>query len=351
MSSKTHDLCEVLECEVLEPRGDYGAGEVPLPLEYRNARRSPIRWKQLLPLALAVISIAIAVGTARASISRDDRGLASAQERRFDLPAPLGPGGHVVIIVVDGLRADLISAEGSPTLARLASEGTASLEAQTVRPSVTLPAITSILTGLHPRDHGVIWNDYEPDERVVPATTIFDVAHDAGLGTAFFSGKVKLRHLARPSSLDSLTARFLPDASIVILARTYLVEQQPNLMFVHLPNIDRAGHEFGWKHARQREALQSTDIAIASLIAVIESEELRGPARVIVTADHGGEGRNHQSVRRANLTVPWILWGAGVTPTRLPRVSTTITAAVALRSLGLDVPTGMEPVPGQEAPR
>jgi len=187
----------------------------------------------------------------------------------------------------------------------------------------------------------VKWNDYEPGKGIVEARTIFDVAHDAGLGTAFFSGKVKLRHVARASSLDSMTARFLPDASVVILARTYLVEQQPNLMLVHLPNIDRAGHEFGWGHAKQRETLRATDIAIASLIAVIESGELRGPSRVIVTADHGGEGWNHQLVRRGNLTVPWILWGDGVTPAQLPPVSVTITATVALHSLGLDLPAGI----------
>ncbi len=322
-----------------------------IPLRCHEAHRSPGRWKLLAPVAIAVVAIAVAMGTAKASISKYDRGLVGAQERLFDLPGPMGPGGHVVIIIVDGLRPDLITADGAPTLARLASEGAASLEAQTVRPMITLPAITSILTGLLPRDHGVTWNDYVPSEGVIEATTIFDVAHAAGLGTAFFSGKVKLRHVARPSSLDSMSVRSLPDASVAILARTYLVEQQPNLMLVHLPNIDRAGHEFGWGKAEQRDTLRATDIAIESIIAVIESRELRGPSRVIVTADHGGEGRNHQRVRRGNLTVPWILWGDGVTPTQLPPVSVTITALVALHSLGLDVPAGMGPESGQASPQ
>jgi len=294
------------------------------------------------PVAIALIALAVAIGTAGASVPRDDRGAVSAQESLFDLPAPLGPDGHVVIIIVDGLRPDLISAEGAPTLTRLVSEGAASLKARTVLPSQTLPAITSILTGLHPRDHGVTWNTYEPDKGIVEAATIFDVAHDAGLGTAFFSGKTKLRHTVRPSTLDSMSASFLPDASVVLLARTYLVEQQPNLMLVHLPNVDRAGHEFGWRRAEQRETLRQTDTAIASLVAVIESGEIPGPSRVILTADHGGEGWIHERPRSGNLTVPWILWGDGVTPTQLPPVSVTITASVALHSLGLDVPDGME---------
>jgi predicted AlkP superfamily pyrophosphatase or phosphodiesterase len=312
-------------------------------MERRDAYRSPVRWKSLAPLAIAVIAIASASGTAKAGVPRHDRGVVRTQESLFDFPIPLAPDGHVVIIIVDGLRPDLISAENTPSLARLASEGAATFEARTVRPSHTLPAITSILTGLHPRDHGVTWNTYEPDKGIVEAATIFDVAHDAGLGTAFFSGKMKLRHAARLSSLDSMSAFFLPDASVMILARTYLIEEQPNLMVVHLPNVDRAGHEFGWSRAEQRETLRATDMLIASIIAVIESGELRGPSRVILTADHGGEGRIHQRALRHNLMVPWVLWGDGVTPTQLPSISVTITASVALHSLGLDVPADMEP--------
>ena len=102
---------------------------------------------------------------------------------------PLGPDGHVIIVIVDGLRPDLISVENSPTLQRLVDEGAATLEAQTVRPSITLPAIISMLTGLRPRDHGILWNDYRLDRGIVSATTVFDIVHDAGLKTAFFSGR------------------------------------------------------------------------------------------------------------------------------------------------------------------
>ncbi len=253
---------------------------------------------------------------------------------------PLGPDAHLVIIVVDGLRPDLI-AEHAPTIARLAAEGAATLDARTVRPTATLPAITSMLTGLDPREHRVTWNDYEPDRGVVNATTIFDIAHAAGLRTALFSGKVKIRHAAKPESLDEMTAQFLPDASIAVLARLALIEDPPNLMLVHLPNVDRAGHEFGWRSDRQREALVAADAAIAYIIEVIESGGV-GPTRVILTADHGGVNRSHYRILASNRRIPWILWGDGVAPAELDTVGVAITAAVALRSLGLDVPAAME---------
>ncbi len=248
---------------------------------------------------------------------------------------PLGPEGHVIIVIVDGLRPDFISVENSPTLQRLVDEGAATLEAQTVRPSITLPAITSMLTGLRPQDHGILWNDYRPDLDVVSATTVFDIVHRAGLKTAFFSGKVKLRHAAPLDALDAVSVRFLPDVSIVTLARSALAELRPNLMVVHLPNMDRAGHEFGWGSDEQMRTLRATDIALASLIDAIESDPLLGPTRVILTADHGGTGTNHERGLRGDRTVPWILWGDGVKSVELEPLSVTATAATALKALGL----------------
>lgn len=255
---------------------------------------------------------------------------------------PLTGNPHVIIIIVDGLRPDLISAERTPTLQRLVDEGASTLDARTVRPSVTLPSITSMMTGLRPQDHGVTWNDYEPEKGTVTATTIFDVAHDAGLRTAFFSGKVKIRHTIHAGSLDVESVRFLPDASLVILARAALEEQQPALLLVHLPNVDRTGHEFGWDSEEQRATLYATDIAIATILQVVDSGVLNGPVRLIVTADHGGEGKNHQRRRRINETVPWLIWGDGVESRSIDPVSVTLTAAAALRSLGLELPANID---------
>ena len=260
---------------------------------------------------------------------------------------PIGRDGHVLIVVVDGLRPDLISPEVTPTLTRLVEEGAATLDAETVQPSHTLPAITSMLTGLRPQTHGVTWNSYEPDRGLVDATTIFDVAHRAGLRTAFIAGKIKLRHAAPPGAVNELAIFNRPDSLVTIDARNCLVDEQPNLMLVHLAGVDRAGHRFGWRQDKQEEALRVADVSLGSLISIIDRGGLRGPSIVIVTADHGGLGRDHRRRVGANTTVPWILWGDGVTHTTLPPMSVTATAATALHALGLDVPTPMAAGLGQ----
>ncbi len=75
-----------------------------------RSRRSSVRWKLLAPVAIAMIPVAVSVGTAKASIPQSEQGEVSSQERPFDCLEPMGPDGHVVIIIVDGLRADLVSA-------------------------------------------------------------------------------------------------------------------------------------------------------------------------------------------------------------------------------------------------
>lgn len=302
-------------------------------------------------LATVALTLCTLLSPTPSVLSASDPGLllasesgvpAAPQARVLQSLDPLGGNPHVIIIIVDGLRPDLITAARTPVLQRLVDEGASTLEAKTVRPSATLPSITSMFTGLRPRDHGVTWNDYSPDKGSVTATTIFDVAHQAGVSTAFFSGKVKLRHAVHSESLDAESVRFLPDASVALLARARLEEHQPGLMVVHLPNVDRAGHQYGWRSDEQKRTLIATDLAIASILQVIESGALDGPARVIVTADHGGEGRNHLRQRRGNETVPWLVWGDGVEPRAIDSVSVTLTAAVALRSLGLNIPANMD---------
>ena len=266
----------------------------------------------------------------------------SGQSSLLESLRPLEGNPHVLVIIVDGLRADLISPERTPVLQRLVDEGASTLDARSVNPSVTLPSVTSMMTGLRPRDHGVDWNDYEPERGAVAATTIFDVAHEAGVSTAFFSGKVKLRHAVHSETLDVESVRFLPDASVALLARAHLEKAQPGLMVVHLPNVDRAGHEFGWRSDEQLQTLIATDFAVASVLQVVESGVLNGPVRLIVTADHGGEGKNHQRRRRGNETVPWLIWGDGIDARSIDSVSVTFTAAAALRSLGLEIPANMD---------
>ena len=95
----------------------------------------------------------------------------------------------MLLITIDTLRADRVGAYGggtlTPTLDRLAARGVRFTRAHAHVP-LTLPAHTSILTGLVPATHGVHNNGASGLAADVP--TLASILHDAGYRTGAFVG-------------------------------------------------------------------------------------------------------------------------------------------------------------------
>jgi len=89
---------------------------------------------------------------------------------------PPASADNVVIIMVDGLRPDALKQAKVPILEGLAKRGSSTMKAQTVTPSLTLPAFASMLTGLPVEQHGVDWNAYEAPRGFIRAPTVFEIA-------------------------------------------------------------------------------------------------------------------------------------------------------------------------------
>lgn len=272
-----------------------------------------------------------------------------------DEPAPR-VSGHVVIVSIDGLRPDAIEKFGAHNLTRLMREGAYSLSAQTILPSKTLPSHTSMLTGVDADAHGITWNSDQTDEHGhVDVPTIFALAHDAGYRTAAFFSKTKFHHLEVPKSLDHvrsprgglLTGRFTWRKTVGMVEE-YLesAAEAPNLMFVHIGEPDYAGHVFGWMSGIYGMAVRQADSAVAEIIDEANDRFGGGNYTLIVTADHGGHGRDHGSSDPRDTTIPWIVWGKGVqTGAVLPAIRTMDTAATALWALGIATPTAFVGTP------
>src|SRR4029079_3192610 len=71
----------------------------------------------------------------------------------------------------------------------------------------------------------------------------------------------------------------------------------------------------------------------------------------ILSADHGGHGRNHSGSIEEDRLIPWIAWGAGVRRGHriTAPISTLDTAATALWALGLAGSPEMQGRPALEA--
>src|SRR3954463_8364501 len=74
---------------------------------------------------------------------------------------------HVFIVSFDQGNPDLIQRTEMPTFHQMAAEGAHSWSAYTIVPSLTLPSHTSMLTGVGPQVHQILWNSYQPSNGVV----------------------------------------------------------------------------------------------------------------------------------------------------------------------------------------
>lgn len=262
---------------------------------------------------------------------------------------------HVIVISIDGLRPDAIDHFGARTLQRLIAEGSYSLEAQTITPSITLPSHTSMLTGTEPEVHGITWNNNQVETRGrVTVPTIFRAARDRGLKVAAFASKGKFNHLFAPADLDYFVvptgnSSWSAGRTAKEVAR-YLDGNEPNLLFVHLREPDHYGHIFGWMGRVYGWAVRRADDAVEEVLESADRTFGEGNYTVIVTADHGGNGHHHGDSTTSDKTIPWIAWGKGVAAAELPAgIYTTDTAATALWLLGITAPPSVVGTPVEKA--
>jgi predicted AlkP superfamily pyrophosphatase or phosphodiesterase len=251
-----------------------------------------------------------------------------------------------VLVCIDGLRADAVTPELMPYLARLTQQGAFTGKATCLRPSLTIPNIVSMLTGRFPTSHGFTRNA-EFSDTVVVHHTLFELAHQAGLTTAAYLGKPKLKILVKPGMLDRDMV-FPAGSSPQIVASFARDMAQPDtqwqVSFVHLTDPDVAGHANGWMSAEYLAAVSAADRHLRTLVSVLEASELNASTLLIVTADHGGRGMHHDESVPEVLTIPWLAVGPGIMPGHALAGPVVVhdTTPTILRALGLPVPRNME---------
>ena len=251
---------------------------------------------------------------------------------------------RVLIISIDGLRPDLLLRAFMPRVRGLCSGGSYTFWAETTPEAYTLPCHISMLTGVPSEKHGVTWNDYI-EESYPNVPTLFEVAKQAGYSTAMATGKMKFVVLTKPGTLDHY---FLPpdepvsDRDVAAQAERLLRQHRPQVLFVHLPDTDAAGHKYGWGSSEQLAVIDLADEAVGLILAVVADLTLADSTLVIVTADHGGAGTDHEMNDPRSHFIPWIASGPGIrqnfdlTQLTRRRIGIEDTFATACAFLGID---------------
>jgi len=248
---------------------------------------------------------------------------------------------YVIEISVDGLGSQylpgLVCGNQLPNFRRLQTEGAWTLNARDdCDDTTTMANHTTILTGLGVAGTaGHNWtSDLAPPSDVTLHTnrgsyvpSVFDVVHDNGLQTALFANKSKFilfqqSYDANNGAPNLINGRnkidtYVYDHYSAPLVDTFLGTMgstPPNYSLLHLRGPDDAGHSYGWGSAAYNDSVKAVDGYLGSVLNLVEANDtLRGKTVIILTADHGGDGTGHSTAsERVNYTVPFFVWGLGV---------------------------------------
>jgi predicted AlkP superfamily pyrophosphatase or phosphodiesterase len=225
-------------------------------------------------------------------------------------PMPVAQNQPLVILVsIDGFRADYLERGLTPNLAALAANG---VRAQSMRPSfpsVTFPNHYTLVTGLYPDHHGIVNNTMEDpampgqkftlanarDERWWDeATPLWITAQRQGVHTAtmFWPGSDIPIHGELPQHFVPYDEKMPPDARTdTVLGWLDLPPaERPGFATLYFDQVDTAGHVGGPDSEGVDMALQQVDAAVGRLVDGLRRRGLFDRANLVIVADHGMEG-------------------------------------------------------------
>ena len=241
---------------------------------------------------------------------------------------------HVVVVSVDGMGASLyqlLAAKAHiPNLARLRKEGSYAEGVLGVYPTVTYPSHTTMVTGRMPAEHGIYSNlssrqagknpaDWFWFAKDIKTPTLWDEAnaHRLSSGAVFWPATagapiywnipeiwdpqkplqvdpVYIARYATPGLLFEALLEVGPpkagqelDVTRARLATFILKKYKPELLLVHLCDLDGVEHQFGPNSPQAAATLEKIDGHIGDLLAADEAAGLAGSTDLFIVSDHG----------------------------------------------------------------
>ena len=237
---------------------------------------------------------------------------------------------HIVLISLDGFPSWALDDPylPVPTLRRLAARGALAKGMRPVNPTVTWPNHTTLVTGVTPAKHGVLFNGLlkrdpgvpprvEPwlhRDEMVRVKTLYDIAHAGGLTTAQVdwvaiqdaptvtwafperpppAGKIA-QELVNAGVLSQTELETFATGNIVwrdriwTQAATHIIERhRPNLMMFHLLNLDSTQHRYGPRTHAAMTTMSLLDAQVAEIAAAVDRAGLTPRTTFVVVSDHG----------------------------------------------------------------
>lgn len=244
---------------------------------------------------------------------------------------------HLVVISIDGLKAadfDIIS--NLPTFSQCIQKGSVVRNVKSIYPSLTYPAHTTIVTGKYPKNHGVVNNKLLEPEKAAPdwfwfrkyvnGPTLYDMAKSKGITVAsifwpvtgrssikynmpeiFSNNKYISQEMASllggsPIYQFNLNRKFkhlldgIKEPNLDNFATACAIETikkyKPNLLLLHLLDLDSQRHGYGTDSKEAVDSLHRHDGRLADVIKALKEADIYDNSSIVILGDHGFQDFN-----------------------------------------------------------
>lgn len=239
---------------------------------------------------------------------------------------------YLIVISLDALKADdLDIIKNLPNFSKLINDGSVIKRVKTIYPSLTYPAHTTIVTGKYPKNHKIINNKpFNIKHKNIPwywyrkyinSTTIYDEAKKNNLTVSSIFWPVSARSSIKYNMPEIFTYnKHISQETISLLSGSFLYQlkmfykyrkmkdgfkepelddfgisvacetiklYKPNLLMVHLLDLDSNRHVHGTNSVNALNALKRHDERIGLLIKTLKYNNLYSKSSIVILGDHG----------------------------------------------------------------
>lgn len=233
-------------------------------------------------------------------------------------PGRVAPAGEqsVVIISIDGFRADYLDEMHPPHLTALAARGVRARWLQPSTPTLTFPNHYTIVTGLTPAHHGIVnnhikdpadgaWFHYTDSMAVRQSRwwggePLWVTAERQGVrsGAFFWVGTEATIGGRWPTFWKKYDDTFpgVARSDTILAWLTRNDSLRVRLALLYFSAVDHMAHDSGPGAPETRAAIMGVDSAIGRLVGGIDAAGLSDRVNIIVVSDHGMAPTNRERV-------------------------------------------------------
>lgn len=232
--------------------------------------------------------------------------LAPPKHRPAWFPADLQTAEKIVLLVIDGLGAEQLARHShlAPNLSSMSG-----LTISTIAPSTTASALTSLVTGASPAEHGIVgyrmdmgdcvmnslrwWSDSRDLRKVHHPASVQPIPPFAGISVPVISRTELEGSAFTEAHLRGSRPHGWRASSSIVAQCAALVRAGEKFVYAYYDGIDKIAHERGFGPYYDAE-ISATDWLVGALLASLPAD-----TTLVVTADHGQVHVGDESVQLA----------------------------------------------------